>query len=346
MTEKNITPLLEEAATGRGVSKDFIVKAIELGLSLAARKKEGLENLEALFNEKTGSFGMYKIKRAQELVNDPEAEISLADALVTDPECETGKEVRIPFNYPDIDRLTAMTVRRILKKKIDEIKRDSLQEEMELSRWKMVAATVIGRNEKDDLILSIGQKPALLPRQEQAFREEVEIGEVLQTVIIDVIRLANDPLFVVSRTHPLLLGGLFRREIPEISDGYVVIKGLARDTAGRSKIAVFSKRDDIDAIGSCVGPAGERVQRIIKELKGEKIDIIKWSETPEEYIAAALTPAKVTEVLCDRKTGEALVKTEPEQHKIAVGKGGLNIRLACRLTHWSINIEKEKTFGR
>jgi N utilization substance protein A len=281
---------------------------------------------------------MYQFKTVQEEVEDTDREITQTEAKELSPECAKGDEIKIPFEYPSLGRLAAMTVRRVMDKTLSELERESVLSEMELNKWKLFAATVTGIKDDDDAILSIGGKPALLPRKEQLYREEMEIGTVVQAIIID-IKSDPEPSYIASRTHPLLLGGLFRREIPEIGDGIVVIKGIARDTAGRAKIAVYSKKDSVDAIGACVGPSGERVQRIINELSGEKIDVVKYSENPVEFISAALTPAKIKRVRVNEKTNEAHVETEPDQHKIAVGKGGLNIRLACRLTRWNITLE-------
>jgi N utilization substance protein A len=339
MKKDSIAPLLEEIAAQRGVGADVIVKAIELGISVATRKKTKFDNLTAKFDIKTGSFSMYRLKTVQEEVEDPDYEITESEAKEIDPDCIKGDEIKIEFDYPDLGRLAAMNVRRVMGKTMREVERETLVSEMELNKWKMVAATVTGIMEEDDRALSIGGIPALLPRTEQLYREEMNIGEVVQVVIIDIAKSWQEPTYITSRTHPLLLGGLFRREIPEISDGIVVIKGMARDTAGRSKISVFSKKETVDAVGACVGPSGERIQRVTKELSGEKIDVIKYSENQVEYISAALIPAKIKSVKINEKTNEARVETEPDQHKIAVGKGGLNIRLACRLTRWNITLE-------
>jgi N utilization substance protein A len=226
-----------------------------------------------------------------------------------------------------------------MKKTMEEIETDHQTEEMELRKWKMVAAEIRGQNEYGDFLCIVGDKKGLLPRKEQLFREQTETGEIVQAVVIDVIRKGNESIYVLSRTHPILLGALFRREVPEIGDGWIVIKGLARDTAGRAKVAVTSKRKDIDPVGACIGPGGRRVERVMKELSGEKIDIIKWSDRPEELIASALTPAKVKSVVCNLQKTEAVVEVEADQKAIAVGKGGLNIRLAGRLTRWGIRIK-------
>ena len=339
MKEKNIAPILEEIAAERGVGTEVIVKAIEFGISVAARRKTGLGNLEAKFNIDSGTFTMSQIKVVQEEVEETDYEITESDAKAIHPDCRKGDEITIDFDYPELGRIAAMTVRRIMGKTMKELEKESLVSEMELNKWKMVAATVTGIMEEGDRVLSIGGNPAHLPRTEQLYREDIKVGEIVQVVIIDIAHSWQEPSYITSRTHPLLLGGLFRREIPEISDGIVVIKGMARDTGGRSKISVFSKKDTVDAVGACVGPAGERIQRIIKELSDEKIDVIKYSENPVELIAAALTPAKIKSVKVDEKTNEAIVETEPDQHKIAVGKGGLNIRLACRLTRWNITLD-------
>ncbi len=339
MSLNNFTALLDEIASARKTEKDTIVQAIESGLSLSAGFKTGKDNLKAVFNSETGDFSIFQIKRVQEVVNDPEQEIDIVEAAKQNPAVESGDSMDVPFDYPDLGRLAARIVRRIMKKTMEEIATDHQGEEMELKKWKMVAAEVRGKNEYGDILCTVGERKGLLPRKEQLFREQAEIGDIAQAVVIDVIRKGNESVYVLSRTHPILLGALFRREVPEIGDGWIVIKGLARDTAGRAKVAVMSKKKEIDPVGACIGPGGERVGRVMKELSGEKIDIIRWSDKPDELIAAALTPAKVKSVICNLQKTEAVVEVEQDQKAIAVGKGGLNIRLAGRLTRWGIRIK-------
>ncbi len=339
MSQENIEELFNEIASARGVESSQIVNALESGISIAARLKTGEKNLKAVFDIEAKSFLLFQMKRAQEEVNDPSTEIAIDEAREKNREIKTGDEVAIPFDYPNIGRLAAMVVRRTMKKSMDEIAADHIKDKMELQKWKMVAVEVKGENSYGDILCKAGLKRAVLPRKEQLFREKLEMDSVVQAVVIDVTRHGKEPIYILSRTHPLLLGALFVREIPEINDGHVVIRGIARDTAGQSKIAVVSKNEKIDAKGSCIGPAGERVRRIMDELDGEKIDIIEWSEDPQKYISAALTPAKVKKIWCNHDRKDAVVEVEKDQHPIAVGKKGLNIRLASRLTRWEINIK-------
>jgi len=226
----------------------------------------------------------------------------------------------------------------MMEKTLAEIKADHKYEQMTHNRWQILTAAVRGKNDEGDIICNIADTPAELPRDEQAFRENFKEGELIKVLVTGFAHRGMNSVYIVSRTHPLLLRFLFFMEVPEIADGVVEIKSLARDTAGRSKVAVASNNPGVDPVGACIGPGGERVRRIIKELKGENIDVVKWSDDPVKLIAASLTPAKVKSVKCNPDTHEASVELEPDQQSIAVGKKGLNIRLASRLTHWTINI--------
>jgi len=340
---ENLSALIDEIAISREVEKEAIFEAIELGISLAARRETKLENLVAHFNKEDKTFSLNRLMRVQEIVNEPELEITVEEAKEKYEEAESGDEVEIPYGYQKLNRLASRTVRSIMRKSMGEIASEKLRIEMELVTWKMVTAEIKGKNYHGDILCSVGERYALLPEKEQLFRESLKEGDFVQAVIIGVKTDKNKNLYVLSRTHPLLLGGLLIREVPEISDGHIVIKGIARDTAGQSKVAVMSKVEKIDPKGACIGPSGARIQRIMKELAGEKIDILNWFEKPEDYIVAALTPAKIKSVSCDEKKKTARVEPEEDQLSIAVGKGGLNVRLAGRLTRWNLDIRPPRT---
>lgn len=337
MTE-NLKRIIEEAARERGVSPEMLVAAIETGIALAAQRKSGERDLRARFNVSTGAFSLTQISVARENPTE-EGEISLESARTVKPDAQTGDQVAIPFDFPDLGRLAAQTTRKTLLKNMEELQNEQRAAAMAAEHGRMLIANVVGKNEKDDYLLKAGDHLAVLTRNEQAFRERFENGEVVKVVVVGAERGPDGPLYSVSRTHPLLLRHLFTREVPEISDGSVVIKALVRDTGGRSKVAVAATNPAIDPVGTCIGTGGSRVKNIIRELKGENIDIIPWSDNPEKLIADALAPAKVKQVKCDPKTNVAAVYLDADQQAVAVGKKGLNIRLASRLTHWTINIQ-------
>lgn len=338
MSKTDLKKMIEDAARERGIEPHVLTNAIQSGISFAAREKTGQSNLRAAFDKETESFALYQVKTVQETIENPDCGISPEDARKYAPEPNIGDEVLVPYPFPDLGRIAAHATRKIMKKNLEEIESDHKQEEMMRDRFKLVVAVVRSKNDLDEYICDVADTPALLPRKEQAFRESFKAGEVIKTVIVDVERRGRDLHHILSRTHPLLLRFLLTREVPEIAEGLVEIKSIARDTAGRSKVAVASVGGNIDAEGACIGPGGSRIMRITEELKGENIDIIPWSENPEKLIASSLKPAKVKSVKCDFKKFEADVELEPNQQSIAVGKKGLNIRLASRLTHWTIRV--------
>ncbi len=338
MNQENLKRALEDTARERGIETDVLVSAISFGITIAVQRKTGLGNLKAFFNSEKERFEMALVKTVKEDVTDPAREITPEQAIEYDGNAKIGEEVAIPYPFPDLGRLAAQTTRKVMKKAIYDIEASHEFEQKGKHKHRLTVAIVRQKNEEGDYLCNVAEEPAVLPVNEQAFRESFAVGEVIKTVVVDVTRTGNDSIFVLSRTHPLLLRFLLTREVPEITDRLVEIKSIARDTAGRSKVAVFSTDPKIDAEGACIGPGGSRIKRITEELKGENIDIIPWSEKPEEFIAASLKPAVVKSVKCDEEKFEASVELEPGQQAKAVGKKGLNIRLASHLTHWKIHI--------
>ncbi|GMT41974.1 MAG: transcription termination/antitermination protein NusA [bacterium] len=338
--KNSLNSIIDAIVSERSISRQALINAIETAISDAAQRKARLYNLHAVFDTDKGAVTLTQTKTVKENVDDPEYEITPEQAAKHMSNPEPGAMASLPYSMPELGRLAAMATRRMMKKTVEEIKAVQFYGGMLKNKWKMVTAAVRGRIDETGLILcDVAEMPAELLRKEQAFREKFKNGELIKVLVIDVVSRDNDSVYILSRTHPMLLRFLLEMEVPEIVDGLVEIKSVARDTAGRSKVAVFSANSDIDAVGTCIGPDGSRVQRITKELKGENIDVIKWFDEPEKFIAASLTPAKVESVKCNPASYEAFVKLESSQRSIAVGKGGLNIRLASRLTRWTINIE-------
>jgi N utilization substance protein A len=338
MAQKEITDLLDEIAAQRGIDRRVLISAIETGLLAAAQRKTGFDNLRASFDAETGSFTLFQMKTVKEEPLDPDHEIAPREAAAYSQKPEPGAVIAVPFSLPDLGRLAAMTIRQMMVKTLAEIQADHRYAQMMQNRWQMMTAAVRGKNDDGDIICNIADATAELPREEQAFRESFENGDLIKVVVTNIAQRGREPVYIVSRTHPLLLRYLLRMEVPEIADGAVEIRSMARDTAGRSKVAVASNNPSVDPVGACIGPGGSRIQRIIKELHGENIDVVKWSDDPAKLIAASLTPAKVKSVKCNAATHEADVELEPDQQSVAVGKKGLNIRLASRLTRWSIKV--------
>jgi len=336
--QPSLFSFIDEAARERGVAPRIIVSAIESGILIAAQKKTRLPNLRSRFNPDTGEFSLWQVKTVRPDPLDLETEITPEDARALDKFAVPGMDVFVPYPFPDLGRLAAATTRKVMQKNLKELEMENRALALQVDSGKLLVGTVLGKSEKEDYLLKCGDMLAVLPRTEQAFRESFEKGEVVKVVVIGAEPGSDGPMYTVSRTHPLLLKHLIAREVPEVGDGVVVVRAMARDTAGRSKVAVMTTNPSVDAVGACIGPAGARVKNIIKELKGENIDFIEWSDKPEKLIADALLPAKVKSVKCKLETKEAWVELEPAQQSVAVGKKGLNIRLATRLTRWTINI--------
>lgn len=339
MTKTNLSTILDEIAAKRSIDRQVLIDAIETGISIAAQKRTRLDNLRPVFDPESGSITLLQTKAVKENVKDDDYEITPEKAAEYSSNPVPGTVVTIPYNLPELSRFAAMATRKMMKKTMAEIEADHLFAKMMKSQWKMVTATVRGVNESEDVLCEVAETPAELLRAEQAFREKFKDGELIKVLVTAVANRGGiDNVYIVSRTHPLLLRFMMEMEVPEIKDRLIDLKFIARDTSGRSKVAVFAQDQAIDAVGACIGPQGARIQRIKKELKGENVDVILWSEDPTKFIAAALTPAKVKSVKCNPEIHEAYVTLEPDQQSIAVGKGGLNIRLASRLTGWSIKV--------
>ncbi|MBI3794675.1 MAG: transcription termination factor NusA [Nitrospinae bacterium] len=335
---ENLRSIIAEVAKERGISADVLVQIIESGISLAARKKTRIPNIVSKFNPDDGTFTLWQMKMVVAVPVDMTAEISVEDAKPLDKWARPGADVATPFELPDLGRVVGTTTRKIMQKSLRELEIEQKAAGYAAQFGKMLIATVEAVNETEDYLLKAGDDLAVMPRQEQAFRESFKKGEIVKVIIIGAEVEGSNPVFVVSRTHPLLLRHLFTREVPEIADGKVIIKSLARDTAGRSKVAVVSTNPSIDPVGACIGPNGARVRNIIKELKGENIDVIQWHDDPEKLITEALKPAIVKSVRCNKESKDAWATLDPDQQAVAVGKKGLNIRLASRLTHWNIHV--------
>ncbi|MBI5179379.1 MAG: transcription termination factor NusA [Nitrospinae bacterium] len=338
MDGQSLSEMIAEAAKERGVSPEVMIGAIESGILIAAQKKTRLPNLRARFVPESGEFSLWQVKTARQVAVDTDLEIAMDEARAVDKNVFPGADVYVPYPLPELGRMAATATRKVMQKSLKELEMENRAMELQRDSGKLVVGTVLGKNEHDDYLLKCGEMLAVLPRTEQAFRESFEKDEVVKVIVIGAEPGGDGPAYTVSRTHPLLLKHLIAREVPEVADGVVVVRALARDTAGRSKVAVMTTNPAVDPVGTCIGPGGARVKNIIKELKGENIDLIAWSDDPEKLITEALKPAKVKSVKCNLEKKEAWVELEPDQQAVAVGKKGLNIRLATRLTRWTINI--------
>src|ERR1051326_7187557 len=343
---------IEALAKEKGIEPDVVISAIEEAVATASRKyyKTG-ENLKTRFNTDTGQVDLFALKTVVEQVTNPATEISLDEArqmyrhIYGDEvanSIELGDEMEFPKPTEVLGRIAAQTAKQVIFQKVREPERENIFGEYNQRIGEVVSGTV-KRFENGDIILEIGRIEAVLPRKEQSRAESYTPQDRVRTVIKGVNRSAKGPQIVLSRTDPALLIKLFEQEVPEIYDGTVMIRGAVREAGDRAKVAVYSRERDVDPVGACVGMKGTRVQAIIRELRGEKIDIVEWSEDPIAFVTNALSPAKVQRVSIVDDGGRVMeVIVEDKQLSLAIGKKGQNVRLAAKLTGWRIDIKSEE----
>jgi N utilization substance protein A len=343
---------IEALAKEKGIEPDVVISAIEEAVATASRKyyKTG-ENLKTRFNTETGQVDLFALKTVVEAVTTPATEIAISEAremyrpLYGDEvanSIELGDEMEFPKPTEVLGRIAAQTAKQVIFQKVREAEREHVFAEYNDRIGEVVNGTV-KRFENGDIILEIGRIEAVLPRKEQSRAESYTPADRVRTVIKGVNRSAKGPQIVLSRTDPALLIKLFEQEVPEIYDGTVMIRGAVREAGDRAKVAVFSRERDVDPVGACVGMKGTRVQSIIRELRGEKIDIVEYSDDPIAFVTNALSPAKVQRVsIVDDHERVMEVVVEDKQLSLAIGKKGQNVRLAAKLTGWRIDIKSEE----
>jgi transcription termination/antitermination protein NusA len=335
---------IEALAKEKGIEPDVIITAIEDAVLTASRKYyKSAENLRTRFNPETGQIDLFAVKQIVAEVANPATEISLAEAQqLYGEEAEVDMEIEFPKPTDVLGRIAAQTAKQVIFQKVREAERENIFAEYNQRTGEVVSGT-IKRFENGDIIVEMGRIEAVLPRKEQSRAESYTPGDRLRAVIRGVNRSAKGPQIVLSRTDPALLIKLFEQEVPEIYDGTVMIRGAVREAGDRAKVAVFSRERDVDPVGACVGMKGTRVQSIIRELRGEKIDIVEWSEDPIAFVTNALSPAKVQRVsIVDDRDRVMEVIVEDKQLSLAIGKKGQNVRLAAKLTGWRIDIKSEE----
>src|SRR6266851_4195319 len=334
---------IELLSKEKGVETQIVLDAVKLSLLVVARKHYRTnENYIAELNEKTGSIDLFAVKKVVEAVENPAMELTLVEARRIDPAAELESEVRIPKSTDVLGRISAQTAKQVIFQKIREAERETIYQEYSGRVGEQINCTV-KRIEGMDLVLDLGKAEARLPKIEQSRLENYSVGDRLRCVIKAVDKLSKGPWVVISRAAPELVMRLFEQEVPEIYDGTIVIKGCAREAGERTKIAVQSRDRDVDSVGACVGMKGMRVQSIIRELRGEKIDIIEFSEDPVVFATHALSPAKISRVsIIDPIEKHMEVNVDDSQLALAIGRKGQNVRLAARLLGWKIDIKSEE----
>lgn len=334
---------IDQLSREKGIEPQIIISAVEDAMLVAARKYyKSNEDLHAELNRESGQIEVYAVKKVVENVLNSIREISLAEAQKLDPGAALDSEVKIRKPTDVLGRIAAQTAKQVIFQKVREAERENVYSEYS-GRVGEVVNCVVKRTEGPDLIVDLGKTEGRLPRRDQSKLESFQVGERIRVVIVQVEKSSKGPQVIVSRASPILVSRLFEMEVPEIYDGTVVIRSVAREAGERSKIAVLSKDRDVDCVGACVGMKGMRVQSIIRELRGEKIDIIEYNEDPVSFAANALSPAKINRVaVVDAAEKQLEVIVDDSQLSLAIGKKGQNVRLASKLLGWKIDIKSEE----
>lgn len=332
---------MEQIAKEKGISKDLLFEAIDLALVSAYKKNFGTaQNVKVLIHKETGEVEVYALKTVVEKVESDFLEISLDEAKEINRNYELGEIVERLVTPRNFGRIAAQTAKQVVVQKIREAERGIIFDEY-ITRENELVTGLVQRKEKNNLYIDLGKTEAVLPSTEQVMSEEYNMNDRLKCFILEVKKTTKGPQIILSRSHPGLVKRLFELEVPEIQTGVVEIKNISREAGSRTKLAVFSHDPNVDAVGACVGQRGQRVQTIVDELKGEKIDIIQWSDDAATLVASALSPAKVIRVEANKEQGIAHVVVIDTQLSLAIGKEGQNARLAAKLTGWKIDIKSE-----
>ena len=342
---KELIIAMEELEKEKGIKKEYLLESLEAALVTAYKKNfDSADNVKVEMNRETGETHIYATKTVVEAVTDPCFEISLEDARKISKKLAIGDSADVEIIPKNFGRIAAQTAKQVVVQKIREVSRELIYNEFNNKKGEIVTG-IIQKSEGAAVILDLGKLEGVMPIKEQIPTEEYKVNEKIRAYVLDVEKGAKgNPQVIVSRSYPDFVRKLFEFEIPEIYEGLIEIKCISRDVGSRSKVAVYSTNENIDPVGSCVGQKGVRIQNIINELNGEKIDVIEWNEDPAVYIAAALLPAQVLAVDAREEEKFAQVIVKDDQLSLAIGKAGQNARLAARLTNWKIDIKSESQF--
>ncbi|HKZ71457.1 MAG TPA: transcription termination factor NusA [Nitrospirota bacterium] len=341
---RELISVIEQISREKGINSETIIGAVKSALQVAAKKCFGAsDNIQVEIDPKSGEIQVILTKMIVADVTNPKEEISLEEAKKIDAEAELGDEIGALIEVGDFGRIAAQTAKQVIFQKVREAEWDTVYRDFINRQGDIVHGVILGQ-ENRNYIVDLGKTEALLPHKEQIPRETFRRGDRLRAFLCEVKPSAKGPQLILSRSHPEFVGKLFAIEVPEIYEKIVEIKSVVREPGDRTKIAVCSKDPSVDPVGACVGMKGSRVQAVVRELRGEKIDIIPWSEDPRVFIAEALSPAVVERVGIDEEEKSALVVVSEQQLSLAIGKKGQNVRLAAKLTNWKIDIINETEY--
>jgi transcription termination/antitermination protein NusA len=340
-TNFNLKHTIDQIVKEKAIDKQVIVEALEQAVLTAANKKyRNTRDLEAHYNEEIGEVELFEFVTVVEEVQDSYKEIDLEEAQEADPEVEVGDSLGMKMDASGFSRIAAQTAKQVIIQKVREAERETIFADFKDRIGELING-VVRRFEKGDLIIDLGRAEALLTHKDQAPREVYRQGDRVKALITDIRMTTKGPQILLSRVHPNVIVKLFEAEVPEIAEGIVEVMGVVREPGSRTKIAVYSHDSDVDPVGACVGMRGSRVQNVVSELRGEKIDIIPWSDDIARFACNALAPAVVSKVYVYEENREMEIVVADDQLSLAIGKRGQNVRLAAKLIGWKIDIKSE-----
>ncbi len=338
--------IVDQVSRDKGIDKEVLISAIKDAIRSAAKKKLGPRlEIEVEYNDDTGMIEVFQYKEVVSEVEDPSQQISMDEGRKLDPECEVGDSLGIKMDASAFGRIAAQSAKQVIMQRMKDAERDLVFEDFKDRKGEIVNG-IVQRVDPEGIIVNLGRTEALLPPSEQVPREMYHKGERIRTFLLDVKRQTRGPQVILSRTHPQFLIALFAAEVPEISEGIVQVLGCAREPGSRAKIAVASRESDVDPVGACVGMRGSRVQNIVQELRGEKIDIIPWHPDAAKFATNALSPAQVSRIILNQVSQAMEVIVPDDQLSLAIGKRGQNVRLASRLVGWKIDVKSEAKYSK
>lgn len=341
-----LSKVLEQVGKDKGIDRTIIVSAVEEALMTVAKRKYGMtREIEARFNEDTGEVDLYQFMDVVEGVEDSERQISMNEAREYDPDVVIGDSIGIKLDTSVLSRIAAQTAKQVIVQKLRDAEREIIFNEFQHRKGEIITG-LIRRVDRGAVVIDLGRTEAYMPTRDQIAGEVYNPGDRIQCYLNDVQVTPKGPRIILSRACPEYLIALFNNEVPEIREGLVVVKGAARDPGVRAKIAVFSRDPDVDPVGACVGVRGSRVQNIVQELKGERIDIVPWDEDITRFVCNALAPAEIQKVIIDDEAKSIETVVDDAHLSIAIGKRGQNVRLASQLTGWKLDITSETEMAR
>ena len=342
----DLKKVIDQVSREKGVEQNILIEALEEAVKAAAKKKLGQNfDIEVHFNEEMGEIEVFEFKEVVEEVTNEDLQISVEDAHAIDTESEVGDSLGIKMDADALGRIAAQSAKQVIMQRLRDAERGIIYSDYKDRRGEIIHG-LVQRFDKRAIIVNLGRTEAELPVKEQIPKESYKQGDRIRAYVLDVKEFSRGPQIILSRTHPNFLSALFQNEVPEISEGIVSVVQVAREPGSRAKIAVTSRDSDVDPVGACVGMKGTRVQAVVQELRGEKIDIVTWDHDPAKFICNALAPAEIIRVLVDEDNQTMEVIVPDDQLSLAIGKRGQNVRLASKISGWNLDVTSETNYNR